>query len=162
MPRCGSSACWSRRRRRSNSGSESSAPPDGKKPGFLQRNPKLKKVVSKGQALLYIVLNGILPAIDVISDVFTFVELLESANPRWAATTLLCIFLPFAAKTGMFFKDLFQGKASLENLAGLFLHFPLVSPLIFATLGLYLVLLDETKAENSATIETIQKVAALA
>ena len=118
-------------------------------------------VVSKGQALLYIVLNGILPAIDVISDVFTFVELLESANPRWAATTLLCIFLPFAAKTGMFFKDLIQGKASLENLAGLFLHFPLVSPLIFATLGLHLVLLDKTKAENSATIETIQKVAAL-
>ena len=118
-------------------------------------------MVSKGQALLYIILNGILPAIDVISDVFTFVELLDSNNPNWAFTTLACIFLPFTAKTFMFLKDVVQGKASLENLAGLFLHFPLVSPLIFATLGLHLVILDSSKAENSATIETIQKVAAL-
>ena len=161
MPRCGSSACWSRRRRRSNSSSESSAPPDGKKLGFLQRNPKLRKVVSKGQALLYIVLNGILPAIDVISDVFTFVELLDSSNPKWAFTSLFCIFLPFTVKMLMFVKEVCQGKASLENLAGLFLHFPLVSPLIFATLGLHLLILDATEAENSATIETIQKVAAL-
>ena len=114
MPRCGSSACWRRRRRRS--GSESSAPSaDGKKPGFLQRNPKLRKVVSKGQALLYIVLNGILPAIDVVSDVLTFIELLDSNNPKWAATTLAAILLPFTAKAFMFLGDLFQGSKGNEE-----------------------------------------------
>ena len=117
--------------------------------------------MSKGKALLFVFLNAILPAIDVLSDIFTFVELLDSNNPKWAYTTLVCIFFPFAAKTGMFLKDLFQGKASLENLAGLFLHFPLVSPLIFGTLGLHLLILDDSKAENSATIETINKVAGL-
>ena len=134
---------------------------DGKKKGFLDKHPKLKRIVAKGQALLYIFFNSILPAIDVISDFLTFNELMYSGNPKWAWVTLFCIFLPFAFKTIMFFNDLVRGRAGLQNLAGLLLHFPLVSPLIFATLGLRLLLIDETKAENAATIECIQKVAAL-
>ena len=61
----------------------------------------------------------------------------------------------------MFLGDLFQGKANLDNLVGLFLHFPLVSPLIFITLGLYLLTLDSSKAKHTATIETINKIAGL-
>ena len=129
--------------------------------GRLKKSPKVKKAVSRGKSLLFLFLNGIMPAIDVLSDVFTFTELLDSNNPKWAATTLTAILLPFAAKTGMFLKDCFQGKATLENLVSLFLHFPLVSPLIFITLGLYLLTLDSSKAKHSATIETINKIAGL-
>ena len=118
-------------------------------------------MVSKWKSLLFLFVNGILPAIDVLTDVFTFVELLDSNNPKWAATTLAAILLPFTAKAFMFLGDLFQGKANLDNLVGLFLHFPLVSPLIFITLGLYLLTLDSSKAKHSATIETINKIAGL-
>ena len=111
---------------------------DGKKKGFLDKHPKLKRIVDKSQALLYIFFNSILPAIDVISDFLTFNELIYRGNPKWAWVTLFCIFLPFLFKGCMFFKDLVRKQASLQNLAGLLLHFPLVSPLIFATLGLRL------------------------
>ena len=160
MSRCWSSASWRRWRRHTKS--ESVTSPDDKKEGFLDKHPRLKKMMSKAPALLYIVLNCILPAIDVLSDVFTFVVLLDSGNTLWAWSTLTCVFLPFGLKTIMFFNDLVRGRASLQNFAGLVLHFPLVSPLIFGTLGLRLLMIDETKAENAATIESIQKVAALA
>ena len=160
MSRCWSSASWRRWRRHTKSESVQT-PPDDKKEGFLDKHPRLKMMVSKAPALLYIVLNCILPAIDVLSDVFTFVVLLDSGNPLWAWSTLTCVFLPFGLKTIMFFNDLVRGRASIQNLAGLVLHFPLVSPLIFGTLGLRLLMIDATKAENAATIETIQKIAGL-
>ena len=160
MSRCWSSASWRRWRRHTKSESVKTSP-DDKKEGFLNKHPRLKMMVSKAPALLYIVLNCVLPAIDVLSDVFTFVVLLDSGNPLWAWSTLTCVFLPFGLKTIMFFNDLVRGRASIQNLAGLVLHFPLVSPLIFGTLGLRLLMIDETKAENAATIERIQKIAGL-
>ena len=160
MSRCWSSASWRRWRRHTKSESLQTSP-DDKKEGFLDKHPRLKMMMSKAPALLYIVLNCVLPAIDVLSDVFTFVVLLDSGNTLWAWSTLTCVFLPFGLKTIMFFNDLVRGRASIQNLAGLVLHFPLVSPLIFGTLGLRLLMIDETKAENAATIECIQKVAAL-
>ena len=158
MPCCDSLVCCIR----SNPASDSEVPAnqDDKNQGCF-KNPKLKKVISKGKALLFILLNAILPSIDILSDVFTFVELLDSNNPRWAASTLTCIFLPFIAKACMLLWDLVQGKASLKNLAGLFLNFPLVSPLVFATLGVHLLIIDESKATNCSTVETINKVAGL-
>ena len=149
MPCCGSSAGRSHRRRNSNSNSKSVDASDGKKEGLLDKHPKLKRTVGKGKALLYIIFNSLLPGIDVISDFLTFNELMYSGNPKWAWVTLFCIFLPFLFKCCMFFKDLVRGRASLQNLAGLILHFPLMSPLIFATLGLRLLMIDETKAENA-------------
>ena len=160
MSRCWSSASWRRWRRHTKSESLQTSP-DDKKEGFLDKHPRLKMMMSKAPALLYIVLNCVLPAIDVLSDVFTFVVLLDSGNPLWAWSTLTCVFLPFGLKTIMFFNDLVRGRASIQNLAGLVLHFPLVSPLIFGTLGLRLLMIDETKAENAATIEKIQKIAGL-
>ena len=160
MSRCWSSASWRRWRRHTKSESLPT-PPDDKKEGFLDKHPRLKMMVSKAPALLYIVLNCVLPAIDVLSDVFTFVVLLDSGNTLWAWSTLTCVFLPFGLKTIMFFNDLVRGRASIQNLAGLVLHFPLVSPLIFGTLGLRLLMIDATKAENAATIERIQKIAGL-
>ena len=161
MPCCGSSAGRSHRRRNSNSSSKSVAASDSKKEGCLDKHPELKRIVGKSQALLYIFFNSMLPAIDVVSDFLTFNELMYSGNPKWAWVTLFCIFLPFLFKCCIFFKDLVRGRASLQNLVGLLLHFPLVSPLIFATLGLRLLMIDETKAENAATIEKIQKIAGL-
>ena len=171
MSRCWSSASWRRWRRHTKSETLQTSPDDKKKgfldlvhhhfEGFLDKHPRLKMMVSKAPALLYIVLNCVLPAIDVLSDVFTFVVLLDSGNTLWAWSTLTCVFLPFGLKTIMFFNDLVRGRASIQNLAGLVLHFPLVSPLIFGTLGLRLLMIDATKAENAATIEKIQKIAGL-
>ena len=162
MPRRSSSTSRSLKRPNSNSNSLSAVNHNDKKEGSLDKHPKLKRIMGKGQVLLYIIFNSALPAIDVISDFLTFNELIYSGNPKWAWVTLFCIFHPFAFKTIMFFNDLVRRRVSLQNLAGLTFHFPLVSPLIFATLGFRLLMIDETKADNAATIESIQKVAALA
>ena len=72
---------------------------NGKKKGFLDKHPKLKRIVGKSQALLYIILNSILPAIDVISDFLTFNELMYSGNPKWAWITLFCSSAACSSKT---------------------------------------------------------------
>ena len=80
-----------RQRHRSDSGLASPQSPTAEdhRQGFF-KNTRVKKVVSKWKSLLFLFVNGILPAIDVLTDVFTFVELLDSNNPKWAATTLYC------------------------------------------------------------------------
>ena len=112
------------RHRNSNSSLRYATSPDRKKEGFLDKHRKLKRIVGKSQALLFIVLNSILPAGDVISDFLTFNELMYSGNPKWAWITLSCIFLPFLFKCCMFFKDLVRGRASLQNLGRTYSTFP--------------------------------------
>ena len=80
---------------------------DGKKKGFLDKHPKLKIIVGKSQALLYIFFNSMLPAIDVVSDFLTFNELMYSTaatpngrgSPSSASSSLFCSSAASSSKT---------------------------------------------------------------
>jgi hypothetical protein len=131
-----------------------------KKPGFFQRNPKIKMLWTKTKTSTYILSNGIFPLADVSSDYATFLYLLNADHGLWAACNLACMFLPFLLKLGMFLTDLARGQVTVNHLAGLILHLPFVAPIIHIILGLRLLVLDTTNPKHHSTIEQIEKLAA--
>ena len=107
----------------------------------------------------YIVTNGILPFLDVMSDYLTYKALLASGDERFALANIVVMFLPFAFKFGLFSFDLVtKGRPSMEHFTGLILHLPFVAPIVHVLLGIRLLFFDHTDAAQSARIEQIQKV----
>ena len=107
----------------------------------------------------YIVLNGILPFLDVMSDYLTYEALLSSGDELFAMANLIVMFLPFCFKFALFSFDLVtKGRPSVEHLVGLVTHLPFVAPIVHVLLGIRLLFFDHTDAAQSAGIEQIQKV----
>ena len=107
----------------------------------------------------YIVTNGILPFLDVMSDYLTYEALLSSGDELFAMANLVVMFLPFCFKFSLFSFDLVtKGRPSVEHLVGLVIHLPFVAPIVHILLGVRLLFFDHTDAAQSARIEQIQKV----
>ena len=87
----------------------------------------------------YIVLNGILPFLDVYSDYLTYEALLCSGDELFAMANLIVMFLPFSFKFALFSFDLVtKGRPSVEHLVGLVIHLPFVAPIVHVLLGIRL------------------------
>ena len=107
----------------------------------------------------YLVTNGILPLLDVMSDYLTYEALRSSGDELFAMANLIVMFLPFAFKFALFSFDLVtKGRPSVEHLVGLVTHLPFVAPIVHVILGIRLLFFDHTDAAQSARIEQIQKV----
>ena len=120
---------------------------------------RLKKVWTGMKKSTYIVLNGILPLLDVYSNYLTYEALLCSGDELFAMANLIVMFLPFCFKFALFSFDLVtKGRPSVEHLVGLVTHFPFVAPIVHVLLGIRLLFFDHTDAAQSARIEQIQKV----
>ena len=120
---------------------------------------RLKKVWTGMKKSTYIVTNGILPFLDVMSDYLTYEALLASGDELFALANILVMFLPFAFKFVLFSFDLVtKRRPSMEHFTGLILHLPFVSPIVHVLLGIRLLFFDHTDAAQSARIEQIQKV----
>ena len=120
---------------------------------------RIKKVWTGMKKSTYIVLNGILPFLDVYSDYLTYEALLASGDERFALANIVVMFLPFAFKFVLFSFDLVtKRRPSMEHFTGLILHLPFVSPIVHVLLGIRLLFFDHTDAAQSARIEQIQKV----
>ena len=120
---------------------------------------RLKKVWTGMKKSTYIVLNGILPFLDVYSDYLTYEALLCSGDELFAMANLIVMFLPFCFKFALFSFDLVtKGRPSVEHLFGLVTHLPFVAPIVHVLLGIRLLFFDHTDAAQSARIEQIQKV----
>ena len=120
---------------------------------------RLKKVWTGMKKSTYIVTNGILPFLDVMSDYLTYEALLSSGDELFAMANLVVMFLPFCFKFALFSFDLVtKGRPSVEHLVGLVTHLPFVAPIVHVLLGIRLLFFDHTDAAQSARIEQIQKV----
>ena len=120
---------------------------------------RLKKVWTGMKNSTYIVLNGILPFLDILSDYLTYEALLSSWDELFAMANLIVMFLPFCFKFALFSFDLVtKGRPSVEHLVGLVTHLPFVAPIVHVLLGIRLLFFDHTDAAQSARIEQIQKV----
>ena len=99
----------------------------------------------------YIVLNGILPFLDVYSDYLTYEALLCSGDELFAMANLIVMFLPFAFKFALFSFDLVtKGRPSMEHLVGLVTHLPFVAPIVHILLGIRLLFFDHNKVSLAA------------
>ena len=120
---------------------------------------RLKKVWTGMKKSTYIVTNGILPLLDVMSDYLTYEALLNSGDELFAMANLIVMFLPFCFKFALFSFDLVtKGRPSVEHLVGLVTPLPFVAPIVHVLLGIRLLFFDHTDAAQSARIEQIQKV----
>ena len=120
---------------------------------------RFKKVWTGVKKCSYIITNGFLPLADVTSDYLTYLSLVESGDKLFALSNLLVMFLPFTFKLCLFLVDLVINKSpSIEHIAGLLMHLPFVSPIVYIFLGIRLLFFDHTDAAQSARIEQIQKV----
>ena len=120
---------------------------------------RLKKVWTGMKKSTYIVTNGILPFLDVMSDYLTYEALLCSGDELFAMANLIVMFLLFCFKFALFSFDLVtKGRPSVEHLVGLVTHLPFVAPIVHVLLGIRLLFFDHTDAAQSARIEQIQKV----
>ena len=107
----------------------------------------------------YLVTNGIMPFLDVMSDYLTYEALRASGAELFALANIVVMFLPFAFKFALFSFDLVtKGRPSMEHFTGLILHLPFVAPIVHILLGIRLLFFDHTDAAQSARIEQIQKV----
>jgi len=120
---------------------------------------RLKKVWTDLKKSTYIVTNGILPFLDVLSDYLTYEALLASGEELFAMANIFVMFLPFAFKLALFSFDLMtKGRPSVEHFAGLIIHLPFVTPIVHVLLGVRLLFFDHTDVAQFARIEQIQKV----
>ena len=111
---------------------------------------KTRKTLKVGS---FLVLNSILPGVDVTTDVATANQLFEKGHPVFGAWSICCVFAPFFCKMVFNLNRAWRGESKRKMALQTFFHVPLVTPFINLQLSINHALTDTEDSRNAKMIE---------